>query len=111
MAIADGQWHSFGNAHAAFAGTSHFGGNPGLIRAGYGGFGYGGWGYRGYGFGCWGCGWGFGFGWGPAWGFAWDPFWAFYPYPYWGDANPYWGAAWWGDPYNYPASYIYPYGD
>ena len=107
-AIADGQWHSFGNTHAALATGTRFGGNAAFIHGGWGAGGWGGWrggwGYRGYGFGwgCWGCGWGYGFGW----GIGWNPYWAVYPYPY-------WDSLWWGDPYGYFGwpGYVYPYAD
>jgi hypothetical protein len=113
-ALADGQWHSFGGAHAALGsrlnGNVGFGHNAEFIHGGWGGWGgggwhggwRGGWGYPGYGFGfgCWGCGWGYGFGW----GIGWNPWWALYPYPY-------WDSLWWGDPYGYfgPPGDIYPY--
>jgi hypothetical protein len=114
MAIADGQWHSFGGArntslvlNARFGANAGFGRNVGFGRFGggpwRGGYGWrGGWGYPGYrfGWGCWACGWGFGFGW----GIGWNPYWALYPYPYWDNL-------WWGDPYGYypPPAYLYPY--
>jgi hypothetical protein len=66
-AIADGHWHSFGNAHFV-------GGHPVFVHPGFGccffGFGVG------FGF-------GFGFGW-PGWGPFWGGPYPYYPYyPYW----------------------------
>jgi hypothetical protein len=90
-AIADGQWHSFGNAsgsvRSAGAGFDRGGrGFGGGFRGGFGygccGFGRGGWG--GWGWGGW--GWGFGFGW-PFWGGFWGPYWGLWD-PWW--YNPYW---------------------
>jgi len=118
MAIADGQWHSFGNTHAAtgltLASNNHIAGNTAFThgawgrhggwRGGRGEWRRGGWGYHdlGFGWGCWGCGWGFGFGWG-VWSPYWGPYWALDPYPYWDNL-------WWADPYFYsPPAYIYPY--
>jgi hypothetical protein len=118
MAIADGQWHSFGSAHTAtgltLASNNHIAGNTTFTHGGWGGRGgwrggwggwRGGWGYPalGFGWGCWGCGWGFGFGWGIGWAPYWGPYWALDPYPY-------WDSLWWADPYFYsPPDYIYPY--
>jgi len=101
-AIADGQWHGFGNARGAVApasdarltafnrgGVAEFGSGfrGGDWRGGR--FGWGGWGG---GWGCWGCGWGFG------WGLGWSPFWYWPPYYY--SYSP-----WWTD----SPDYLYPY--
>jgi hypothetical protein len=114
-AIADGQWHSFGNrdvvrtaATSGFVGgarTANFG-RSGNFRGGWGGYGWGGRGGWGWG------GLGFGFGW-PYWGFGWDPWlyspywygpWAYSYYPDYG--LDYYGYNWSDDPPPYrPDSY------
>jgi hypothetical protein len=101
-AVADGQWHSFGNSSASVRTVSA--GFVGGIRPGFGvGFrgGFGGFGCCGFGRWGWG-GWGFGFGigwpfWGPYWAFGWDPWWY----------NPYW----YGPGYDGYADYSYDWSD
>ncbi len=101
-AIADGQWHGFGNTRGSVApasnarltafnrgGVAEFssGWRGGEWRGGR--FGWGGWGWGwggGWGWGCWGCGWGLG----------WSPFWYWPPYYY---------SPWWAD----SPDYLYPY--
>jgi hypothetical protein len=109
-AIADGQWHSFGNSSASVrtAGAGFVGGGRGFGVGFRGGLGYGccGFGRWGWG-GGWGWGgWGFGFGIGyPFWGGFWGPYSAFWS-PWW--YNPYWyGPA---SYYNYP-DYSYDWSD
>jgi hypothetical protein len=103
-AIADGRWHSFGNAGSAAGsaltsnprpaqGAIFNRGGLGFANSGWnGGFGFRG-GYSGFGWGC--CGWGLGLGWGFGWG--WGPFW---------DWPPYWYNPWWD--YGYSPADIYP---
>ena len=125
-AIADGQWHSFGNSVSSAHGSARsdratsnatlsarnvrtttgewrsFGGSNFVGGGGFrGGYGWG----RGYGWG----GWGFGFGW-PYWGFGWGPAWAFWN-PWW--YGPYWGygSYWYGPPYAYYPDYSYDWSD
>jgi hypothetical protein len=107
-AIADGQWHSFGNTSAstAFAGRSNFVG-IGRYPGGWGGGGIrGGWPVYGCCAGGW--GWGFGFGY-PYWALAWDPWW-FSPYWY----GPYGYGPYWYGPYSsfgYDPGYSYDWND
>jgi hypothetical protein len=100
-AIADGQWHSFGNSRLA-VGTgvssaripfNHFG--PEFRGSAWRDWGWrGGWGYPAFGLGWW---WGFGWRWGAP---FWE--WPYYPYCY----DPWCCDAGW---YDYPPPYIYPY--
>ncbi len=101
-AIADGQWHSFGNAGgmARSVGTPGFGGvrgaNLGWTGGFRGGWGGGRWGGGGWGFGVWPY-------WGPYWAFGWNP-WLY---------NPYWYSPYWYGPSSYYdySDYSYDWSD